>query len=282
LGLQKLIDDKLHLLQRHRPFHESDHVLSLAYSMMCGEKTLDGLSARREDEAFLDALNARRIPHPTTAGAFLRRFVQRSVIDLLQVLNECSARVWRQRPLSERRLAVIDVDGTIAPTTGECRELMSMAYEGTWGYHPLVVSLANSQEVLAIVNRPGNHSSNTNAARWMDHAIRWAVDKASFESVLLRGDTAFALTKNFDRWTEEGVHFVFGIMAHGKLLKHAKALPEDAWTLFDRGERTEAKRRHQANVRKSVVEEKGFKELVLETEHLAEWDYTPFPSPFPI
>jgi hypothetical protein len=82
----------------------------------------------------------------------------------LAVVNESSARVWRQRKPSERKLAVIDVDGTIAETSGECREQMSRAYEGTWGYHPLVVSLANSQEVLGIVNRPGNHSSNTNAA----------------------------------------------------------------------------------------------------------------------
>ena len=193
LGLTELIDEKVELLKRHWPYHESDHVLSLAYSMMCGEKTLDGLAARREDEAFLDALSARRIPHPTTAGDFLRRFDQTAVHDLLAVLNECSARVWRQREPSARELAIIDVDGTIAETTGECREQMSRAYEGTWGYHPLVVSLANSQEFLAVVNRPGNHSSNTNAAKWMDHGIRWALEDAGFESVLLRGDTAFAL-----------------------------------------------------------------------------------------
>lgn len=276
LGLQKLIDDRLTLLKRHRPFHESDHVLSLAYSMMCGEKTLDGLAERREDETFLNALSARRIPHPTTAGDFLRRFdTNEPIYDLLSILNECSARVWLHRKPSERKVAVIDVDGTIAETTGECREKMSITYQGSWGYHPLVVSLANSQEILAVVNRPGNHSSNTNAAAWMDYGIRWARDKAGFESVLLRGDTAFALTKNFDRWTNDGVHFVFGIQAHEQFLKRAQAIPEEAWSPFDREGKTEPQRKHQANVRKRVVEEKGFKELVLETEHLTEWAYTP-------
>jgi hypothetical protein len=109
----------------------------------------------------------------------------------------------------------------------------------------------------------------------MDYATRWAIDEAGFESVLLRGDTAFALTKNFDRWTEDGVRFVFGVMAHEQFLDHAQALPEESWAPFDRGEKTEAERNHQTNVRQRVVEEKGFKELVLEAEHLAEWHYTP-------
>jgi len=167
------------------------------------------------------------------------------------------------------------VVGSIAGTAGECREQMSMAYEGTWGYHPLVVSLANSQEFLAVVNRPGNQSSNSNAAEWMDYGIRWAREEAGFEEVLLRGDTAFALTTNFERWTKDGVRFVFGIQAHNRFQAKAEALPEESWTPFDRYQDTEPKRRHQTNVRRRVVEEKGFKELVLEAEHLAEWDYTP-------
>jgi hypothetical protein len=275
LGLAELIDEKVELLKKHRPYHESDHILSLVYSMICGEKTLDGLSSRREDEAFLDALSARRIPHPTTAGDFLRRFDRPAVGHLMAVTNECSARVWRQRGAAARKLAIIDVDGTIAETTGECREQMSMAYEGSWGYHPLVVSLANSQEFLAVVNRPGNHSSNTNAAAWMDYGIRWALEDAGFESVLLRGDTAFALTKNFDRWTKSGVKFAFGIMGHARFMADAEALPEEAWSPFNRGNPAEPSRKHQTNVRKRVVEEKGFEELVLEAEHVAEWEYTP-------
>lgn len=276
LGLAKLIDDRVTLLKRHRPFHESDHVLSLAYNVMCGETTLDGLAARREDEALLDALSARRVPHPTTSGDFLRRFDETSVLDLLSVLNQCSATVWRQRRPSLRKLAVVDVDGTIAGTTGECREQMAMAYEGTWGYHPLVVSLANSQEFLAVVNRPGNHTSNSNAAHWMDHGIRWAREEAGFKEVLLRGDTAYALTTNFDRWTEDGVRFVFGIMAHNLFQTEANKLPEESWVAFDRYKDCEPKRRHQTNVRRREVEDKGFKELVLETEHLAEWGHKPY------
>lgn len=276
LGVAEGIDARLGLLKRHRPFHESDHVLSLVYSAMCGDATLDGLAARREDEAFLDAVSARRIPHPTTSGDFLRRFDETAVLQLMSVLNDCGAKAWRQQDASARQLATIDVDGTIAETTGECREQMAMAYEGTWGYHPLVVSLANTQEVISVVNRPGNHTSNSNAAHWMDHGIRWAREEAGFKNVLLRGDTAYALTTNFDRWTENDVRFVFGIMAHNLFQTTADELPEESWIAFDRCKDSKPKRKHQTNVRQREVEEKGFKELVLEAEHLAEWEHKPY------
>jgi hypothetical protein len=36
LGLPKTIDATLPLLQVHLPYHESDHVLNLAYNVLCG------------------------------------------------------------------------------------------------------------------------------------------------------------------------------------------------------------------------------------------------------
>ena len=36
LGLVEDIDRTLHLLKVHRPYHESDHVLNLAYNLLAG------------------------------------------------------------------------------------------------------------------------------------------------------------------------------------------------------------------------------------------------------
>ena len=73
-GLIDAIDDKLHLLKVHKPYHESDHVLNIAYNILAGGTCLEDIELRRNDEVYLDALGARRIPDPTTEGDFCRRF----------------------------------------------------------------------------------------------------------------------------------------------------------------------------------------------------------------
>src|SRR6266849_3692310 len=152
LGLIEAIDRRLQLLKIHLPYHESDHVLNLAYNALCDGTCLQDLELRRNDEVFLDALGARRIPDPTTAGDFCRRFQAHHVHTLQVVFNQVRQRVWRQQPDHFFDLAVIDMDGTLVGTTGECKAGMDMAYDGTWGYHPLVVSLANTGEVFSVVN----------------------------------------------------------------------------------------------------------------------------------
>jgi hypothetical protein len=73
-GLIADIDRSLHLFKRHSPYHESDHVLNIAFNILAGGTRIEHLERRRNDEVYLDALGARRIPDPTTAGDFCRRF----------------------------------------------------------------------------------------------------------------------------------------------------------------------------------------------------------------
>jgi hypothetical protein len=79
IGLIEAINERLPLLHLHLPYHESDHVLALAYLPLCNGTCLQDLELLRNDEVFLDALGARRIPDPTTAGDFCRRFDAHSI-----------------------------------------------------------------------------------------------------------------------------------------------------------------------------------------------------------
>lgn len=274
VGLREQIDGSLHLLRRHLPYHESDHVMALAYNLLTGGRCLEDLEPRRSDEGFLNALGARRLPDPTTAGDFLRRFSSASVLTLMEAIQRSRSAVWRVQPDTERKLAILDVDGTISETTGECKERMDISYDGRWGYGPLVVSLANSQEVLYVVNRPANRPSHDGAAEWIDRGVVWALTGGGFERVRLRGDTDFSLTENFDRWTSQGVEFVFGMDANPAFVGRAKALADEAWEPFARPE-SQAKRRRPINVKKAVTEKRGFRNLELEHEHIAEIEYRP-------
>ena len=276
VGLVRSLDENLHLLKRHLPYHESDHVLNLTYNVLTGGRCMDDLELRRNDETFMDALGAQRIPDPTTEGDFLRRFSVRDVIDLMEAINSLRVKMWRRRlSRSERKRGILDLDGAVAETSGECKEGADMAYNGVWGYHPLLISLANTVEPIYLVNRPGNRPSHDGAVPWMDRSVAWV--RQAFETVCLRGDTDFALTEHFDRWTKEGTQFVFGMDARKNLIEAAEALEKAAWRALERPERRSEGdlRQRPVNVKERIVIERGYKNIVLEEEHVAEFAYRP-------
>ncbi len=275
VGLDRAIDESLHLLKTHQPYHESDHVLNLAYVMLAGGSKIEDLERLREDEAYMNLLGAARIPDPTTAGDFLRRFSALDVIALMDAANAIRVKLWRMQPLGFRRRAVIDADGTVTPTGGEKKRGMAMSYKGIWGYHPLIVSLANTKEPLFIVNRPGNAASHEDSAAWIDRAVE--LTRGAFEEVLVRGDTDFSLTGNFDRWTEDDVKFVFGYDACPNLVETADSMPNSAWRPLERKRRTVKTRRRgkRENTKEEIVRENGYKNIRLCSEHLAEFAYRP-------
>ncbi len=141
-GLVAAIDRHVQVLKVHLPYHESDHVLGLAYNSLCGGTCLQDIEQRRQDEVYLDALG--RGP----GGDFCRRFDAASLEALQTAINETRVRVWQTQPAAFFDEAFIEADGTLAPTTGACKAGMDVAYDGTWGYHPLLVSLANTAEPL--------------------------------------------------------------------------------------------------------------------------------------
>lgn len=276
--LPQEINKRLALLMLHLPYHESDHVLSMAYNHLAGGTCVEDLEQRRCDEAFLDMLGVRRIPDPTTAGDFCRRFRTKDDIDALQAaINASRERVWQRQPSSFFQQAIVDADGTIAETTGECKEGMDLSYKGQWGYQHLLVSLANTQEVLFQDLRPGNRPSHEGAAARLDESID-LLRRAGFRSILMRGDTAYSQTAYLDRWDDDCVEFVFGIQAAANLCDKADFLPEAAWKVFERKPRHEAGatwRRRPRNVKNDIVMDREYYNQHLCREDIAEFDYRP-------
>jgi hypothetical protein len=138
-----------------------------------------------------------------------------------------------------------------------------------------LVSLANTGEMLYLRNRPGNRPSHEGAFDYLDPAVD-LTKKAGFKKVRLRGDCHFALTENFQHWDERGVEFVFGVAAHPSLVEIAEGLDSKAWKPLQREVRSSGGRGEpKPRVKERIVEERGYRNLVLEAEHIAEFVYQP-------
>jgi hypothetical protein len=277
-GLVPAIDRGLHLLKRHLPYHESDHVRNIAYNILCQGDCLEDLERLRNDEVYLDAVGAQRIPDPTTAGDFCRRFSAQDVRTLMEIINQRRVAIWKRPPEPFFRQALVEADGTVAETMGEGKEGRDVSYQGVWGYHPLVLSLAHTGEPLYLVNRSGNGTSSQSAAAYFDRAIDLC-RAAGFREILLRGDPDFSQTEQLDRWDHRPeVRFVFGIDAMPNLVTLAEGLPEGLGKPLPRPAKEEVRtepRQRPENVKERIVQERGYQNIRLQSEQVAEFDYRP-------
>ena len=278
VGLAESINRHCPIFKVHLPYTEADHVLNIAYNILAGGTCLEHIELRRNDEAYINLLGAERIPDPTTAGDFCRRFSPDDIDRLMDAINESRIKVWQQQPDSFFDLATIEADSTMVETTGEKKEGIGINYKKQWGYQTLALTLANTREQLFLLNRPGNRPSHEGAAAYFDKTIN-ICRRAGFRKVRLRGDTDFSQTQHLDRWHDDGVEFIFGCDAAPNLVNKAENLDESAWKPLQRKAKYKNKsgkqRARRANHKEKFVVEKEYRNRILEEEAVAEFLYRP-------
>jgi hypothetical protein len=193
----------------------------------------------------------------------------------MEAANRTRKKAWDKQPKSFFEKAILNVDGLIAGTTGECKQGMDISYKGIWGYAPLIISLAHTREPLYLINRPGNAPSHLDSAQWIDRSLDLVSD--TFKEVWIRGDTDFSLTTNFDKW-DTRCKFLFGIDARQNLIAIADSIQEEHWDHIFRQPKYKVKtkkRKRPENVKERIVKERGYKNIRTISEHVAEFDYRP-------
>ena len=256
---------------------DGTHVLNMAYNLLAGGKRLEDLELLRNNEVYLNCLDAERILDPMTAGDFCRRFDEYHIHQLMDAINEVRLKVWQHQPESFFEEAVIDVDGTLVPTCGQCKEGIGLAYNGTWGYHVLVMTLANTGEVLYIMNRSGERPSNEHAWKYLDKAAELC-HRAGFKRITFRGDTVFSQTAHLDRWDKKGYRFIFGMDASPTLVEKAEELPQQWWNPLEREPKYTVKtrpRHRPENVKDRIVKAKALLNLRLRSEDVSDFAHQP-------
>jgi hypothetical protein len=281
LGVERELDRALDLLQSHRPFTESDHVLTHVYNLFVGGTCIEDISHLQGSESVRRMLGAARIPDPTTAGDFLRRFDGGALAALDAAIDRGQEAVWKRRyGRRQAARAIVDLDSHIHPVYGDQKEGADFSYQGTLAYHPLVISLAGTQECLRLINRPGNAPSAEGAEQHLDELLPWLLRR--FREVVVRGDAAFCSQKVFDACEAHGQCFAVVSPAQRNFEALAEALPESAWKAYrGPGERTRRARRplqrrkRRANLRRRRARARHKRDLKLERQWIAEIPYRP-------
>jgi hypothetical protein len=223
---------------------------------------------------------AEATPDPTTAGDFCRRLQDDDLYALMDAISEAHLAVWaEQGPTFTKETARIDADGSFVTTSGECKEGIALSYKGGWGYHPRVVSLANTAESLFIGNRGESRPSSEGAAAYLDRAVELC-RQGGFTDILLPGDTDFSQTKHLDRWTDDGVRFVFGYLAAEPVKARADTLPASELPALERRAKrafvdVDKRRARPSRHKERVVIAKGYKNIKLKSEDVGEFAYPP-------
>jgi hypothetical protein len=281
----KRLDDALTLFKRHAPYHESDHVLALAYTLYTDGTCLEDQAVLQGSEAVRRLVGACRIPDPTTAGDFLRRFrTAQNVEQLSGVTDEVQEAVWSKLPRRVRRrrkkheLALVDLDGHIKPLYGVQKEGADFSYDGRWSYQPLVVSLGGSGECLKVVNQPGNCRPSDAAAKAVQEVL--PLIQRHFRNAIVRGDTDFDRSDVFNAAIDAGAYFAIGGRLYPNRAALAQAIAEQDWKPFvPRADRQEpsgpSRHGRTANCRQKKAKERKFRTLRTVKQWVSEIAYQP-------
>ena len=282
-----IIDEEVHVLKQHLPFHESDHILAQALNLYVGGSTLEDISSLQHDEAVKRMFGACRLPDPTTAGDFLRRFSADSLDQLRYAIDRVQEEVWRKlarkqgRRRTRRRRVVIYLDGHIKALYGASMEGADFSHTGQWSYNALVVSVAGTGECLAVRLRPGNMRSSHGAAEVLDDTLPRL--REYFDEILVVADSDFDRSDVREACQRAGAYFAFVGREHANRPQIANQI-EDWHRFRPRAERAAEERRRRdgyrprkrrSNRRRQRARARKFTDLRLIRQLVGEAAWTP-------
>lgn len=276
LELDKDLNRALPLLKIKMPYFESDHVLTHAYNLYAGGGCIEDIANLQHSDALKHLVGACRIPDPSTAGDFLRRFREPHLTAFQGVIDAAREKVWKQMPRARRKTGTVDLDSTIKEVHGECKQGADFSYNGKWSYHPFLATLAETREPLRTINRSGNTASPDGAVAVL-HGVLPMV-KRHFDEVRVRGDGKFYQHGIIAACRQHGARFALCMDPYAVLQEKADALPPQAWKPFSAHPVEPApdkkSRRKRRRCRSRRARQRGYTNLATTREWVAEFDYT--------
>jgi hypothetical protein len=230
LSLPEIIDSTVKVKKRERGFTESEHVLSLAVTMITGGECLDDLLNLREEDGFRTVWSHGGIPHPTTMGDFLRRFNLGHIRQLESVLTQAFRKVYS----GTERLATItlDIDSTLDEVHGSKKQGARWAYTGIKALHPLMCFIGENGDWLHSRLRAGNMYTSDGAVSFVRESYHKVEGLA--ESIATRMDSGFYRSDVVEECERLGIGFSITADQTAPVMAHVASLAEETWKPIDK------------------------------------------------
>jgi len=252
LGLGQSANRHVRIKERQRGFDEGTYLESFVLLNAAGGDCLDDFERLREDRALAELIG-HPLPSPEAARKFLYAFHEEGKIEearqqrlpghvsfipdesaplrgLAQVNVDLVQEMGRRCP--DQKIATIDLDGTIIPST---KQEALPTYQGGAGYQPVVALWAEMDLVVAEQFRDGNVTAQQEPLTVAREAF--AALPATVEERWFRGDSG-CYEQELLRWLRNGkreggpagfIGFAISARMSESLSEWIRLLPEGLW-----------------------------------------------------
>jgi len=227
LGLEALVDAAVRLGGRPGASRPGRKVLSLVHAMLLGADCIDDCQILRAGRT--EAVLGHKAMAPSTLGTFLRSFSFGHVRQLDRVLGQLLRRAWAAGAGPGAGRLVIDIDSFVGEVHGTCKQGAGYGYSGKLGYHPLLATRADTNEVLHVRLRKGQANTQRGALRFVDELLARVRRAGAAGQILLRADSGFQNKKVIARLREQGCRYSIGVTMHKIVAAQIALIPDDAW-----------------------------------------------------
>ena len=248
LDIALVLDSNISVLKRHKPYFESDHILSFVYNFLTGGEVINDIERLQEAQGLLRILGTKSVPDPTTAGDFLVRFHEKEIGAFQDSLDQIQDTAFTLLDRKRKEVATIEHDSSIHEVYGQKKEGADYAYENTYSYNVQYVTLAETGDVLHQELREGSRYSSYGFSQ----IIPGILDRVGkhFKHLRYRADSASYDKDIVGPCDERGVEFYISADHTKPLMQKVIGIEVGEWKLFRSMNLRTTKRKPPAKKRK--------------------------------
>jgi hypothetical protein len=228
LGLHALLERHVDLGSAPGHAHSGHKAMTLVHSLLAGGECIDDANALRAGGTA--AILGHEVRAPSTLGTFLRSFTWGHVRQLDHVAGELLTRGWQAGARCGAETVTIDLDSTLCETFGKQKQGARVSYKGAHSYHPLLATVAGSDEVVHCRLRGGNAHSSRGAQSFLAECFQRLVRAGATGPIVMRADSGFYTHAIVEACRKANARFSITVILQRNVLQVIEAIPEEAWT----------------------------------------------------